>query len=529
MLHFEPVDGFSSQNPYIRMVCGGFEIPDLPGIEELMLFNIRTFSAFTTRRREYDPESGDIGTGPEVAYDPVNHFLRSFTVEEHEKIAYAFLESHLLIRNGADDASDIEEVEDKVGDILDRLDREINLCKRTETYVKDCIPVAKMDDAGSRPQDTPEMTFHHDEAVLVTAIAVFMKLISPIMGAFIFKYSKVIDNEYKESHARAILTKLHSRTYQQLLLKLHRYLTKLVSGYHKGDATAMYNGNTLARAARHAVDTAVVKRLVCVSLHKEDGNIIKYLACCGTGAADSQQKNIAANNAAKIITDPVDQEKDEGNTSRMEAESRQSAKTADTPIIISVVANNVWKKVARDEEIDPEMLESARAYYRRNPVIIHDISLYLLSMYYGPMIGGGSGISMLNAAVVSDMAATFQFILASSGSATLAHILTANLTETPRESQPSDLIFNNAWQNAFEYTECKKLLPAGFGEKEWNAKLKNIASTLVQRTMTYNTAPAVWEMIGTEGKNGVAIHDFQKIMIDLMKFVSFTYVKGKIE
>jgi hypothetical protein len=528
MLYFKPVEEFSSQNPFIEMVYSGFEIPGASSIPHLFRFNVKTFSSFFTRQNDRGL-TGELGTPPSVAYDPVNQFLTLFTDEEQKEIAMAFLSAHAIIVSGEDDASDIEQVEDKIGDLLDALDLKLNICKRTEEYVAKYIRVAGMEEAGTQPQHTPEMTFYHDEAVVVTAIAVFMKLISPITGAFIHKYSKVIANEYKESHARAILVKLHSRTYKPLLLKLNNYMTKLVSSHHKDDPTAMYNGNTLTSAARHAVDTAVVKRLVCVSLHKEDGNIIKYLACCGTGTADSQQKNMAANSAAKIIADPVDNDRDEGNTSRMESESRYTAKTADTPIIIAVYADRTWRKCAEQEGIDPEELELARAYYSANPVMVHDITLYLLCMYYGEHIGGGSGIQMLKSSIINDMVATLQLILVKENRHVLAHAITANLTEHPRTIQPNDSLFHNMWTSCAEYAACKRVLPPGFGDREWNSMLRKIANMLMTRTMLYNTAPVVWDKTDPSGKNGVPLTEFASIMQHIMQYVKSTYERGKIE
>ena len=530
MLFIRPVEDFSSQNPIVELVWDGFEVPLKDDDQYLRFFNIKTYSTLTSKRKDPNPFSTEVATGPEVALDPANDFLRTLSIEEQEKVAIAFLHAHLEIHCGKPDASDIEEVEDRIAEILDSLDLEIDLCAKTEEYVKvSNISIADMSDAGTRPQDTPEMTFLEPEAVVITAIAVFMKLISPIIGAFITKYMPVLDNEYKESHACTILTRLHRRKYGDLIVKLHQYLTKLVDPKLKIDATALYNGQTLAKAARHAVDTAIVKRLVCVSLYRADGNIIKYLACCGRGSAESQQKNIAATNAAKIIADPIEQEKDEGNTSRMEVESRQSAKTADTPIILGVIARQVWKNVAARESIDPEALESVRAYYRRNPIVVNCISQYLLCMFYGGELGGGSSILQLIATTVSDLGAVLQLVFAQNGAASLAHVISANVAEAPRLGAKDDYIFSNMWKSSVEYAECKKILPAGFGDREWNCRLVEIANFLMQRTLVYNTAPVVWDLCEETPRNEVAITNFTEIMLDLMKFVKYTFVSGRLE
>ena len=528
MLYFTPVENFGSSNPIIQMVWDEFELPLTEETKHLALFNIRTFSALTSKKKESLNAAGELTVGPEVAYDPVNDFLSKLTLEEQQKIAIALIHAHLEIQDGNPDASDIEQVEDRVATILDDLDKDIDLCPKTEDYIRNSnIPLADMSDAGTRPQDSPEMTFHEEEAIIITAITVFMKLVSPLMGAFIHKYSGVIDNEFKETHARAMLTKLHNRRYSELLLKLHFYLTRLVDGKLKVDATAMYNGNTLYRAARHAVDMAIIKRLVSVSLHKRDGNIIKYLASCGRGSTESQQKNIASNNAAKIIADPVDQDRDEGNTSRLEVESSQSVKTADVPILLTVAADKLWKQIVELEELDMEAVEAARAYYRRSPIVVNIISQYLLCMYYGPALGGGNGILYLNSTTISDLSATLQVLFTSRGAPVLGHVVSISVSESPRIPQKEDYIFTNGWTSTPEYTECRKLLPAGFGDREWNSRLKDIASFLMQHSLVYNTAPGIWDLVNESPRNGKIFTDYMPLMISLMKFVSMTYARGK--
>lgn len=530
MLTFEPVENYGTANPIIQMNWSGFDLPLTEEMRNLTFFNIKTFSTLTSNKQTRDKITGELATGPSVAYDPVNDFLSGLSLEDQEKIAIAFIYAHLEIQCGAPDASDIESVEDKVAHILDRLDMDIDLCGKTEQYVRNSnIPFADMSDAGTRPQDTPEMTFHEDEAILITAIAVFMKLVSPLMGAFISKYMGVIDNVYKEAHARTMLTPLHRRRYNKLLIKMHYYITKLVDGKLKVDATAMYNGQTLPRASRHAVDMAIIKRLVSVSLYKRDGNIVKYVASCGRGNTESQQKNIATHNSARLMADPQDQDRDEGNTSRMEVESGQSSKPADVPIILACASKRVWRQIAEREEMNLEDVESAQAFYRRNPIVINMLSQYLFCMFYGPELGGGSSIMHLNSVAIGELGAVLQMYFAKHGWHMLAHAVSINLSESPRVPERDDYLFSNGYTNLQEYTECRKTLPSGFGEREWNGRLKEIVQLLLQRILVYNTSPVAWDLIGQVPRNGKIFTDFMPLLTELMKFITLTYTSGAVE
>lgn len=526
MLYFVPVEDFGSQNPIVQMKWKGFDLGLQDDAKQLAFFNIKTFASLLHKGR------GTSTDGPEVVFDPVNDFLSRLTLEEHEIIAFTFLRAHQIIQEGGFEPEEIEKVEDEIADLLNELDLQTDICRKTEEYVRTSdIPIADMSDAGTKPQHTPEMTFKEDEALTITAIAIFVKLISPIIGIFIHKYMVVLDNDYKESHARAMLTKLHNRKYHSLLIKLHNYVGVLVNGKlnKKNDATVLYNGQTSSKAIRIAVDAQIIKRLVCVSLYRANGNICKYMACCSRGSAESQLKNITSNNPAKIAADPVDQDKDEGNTSRMEVESRQSIKTADVPIFVAVTAKNLWKNVAREHELNIEDLETAKAYYRKHPVVVNPISQYILCLFYGPLLGGGQSLMLLNSNTINELSATLQMVFVSQNATYLAHALTALVAESPRLGEKDDYIFSNQWTSSVSYSECKKILPAGFGDKEWNSKLKEIASFLLQRTLVYNTAPVVWDMCEQKPQNGKAFTDLIDVMTSLMTFVKYTYLSGKLE
>ena len=479
MLSFQPIENFSSSNAIVKMVYSNLPITDeFPS--SLLLFSVKTYASFTR-------EEGGIG----MAYNPVNDFLTTLDEWQQAQIVYAFLTIQLLIHEANIDLDDIEEVENRIGDVIDQLDQDINLFSYIETYIKNGnIPISDMSDAGSRAQDSEEMTFVESEAITITAITILMKLLSPIIGTFIDKFSKILSNDIKESHAQTIMVKFFTRKCKDLMKKLSFYINRLIEGKYKQNPSSVYNGKTLETSTRSTMDTIIVKRFVGVNLYKEDGNIIKYIAAC---CRSSAEPHISAANAVKIISDPVDLEKDEGNTSRMESESRQSIKTADVPILIRVAANSLWKKAAIDAGIDISIVEQAIYFYKRNPITINPISEYLLATYFGPELGGGESIKFLNSDTISKLATVLQIIAIQNGSKYIGHILTAVFSINDRyDSRQSDFVFLNSWRTTIIFSECKKIFPAGFGESEWDAKLKQIVEYLVRKDVYYCTAPSVW-------------------------------------
>lgn len=518
MLYIQAVQDFSTTNALVELVYSGFDIPEIDEWPELNLFDVRTFTVFT----KY-PD------GPSRAYNPVNEFFTTLTIEEQKEIATSFAIMHCDIMLGKDDASDVTTVVDNIGEVIDQLDIRLNLCDRLVDFVEhSSIPISDMEDAGKRAQDTKPMTFVREEGVIVTSICVLMKMLSPITGVFIAKYTHVIDNKYKEIHTQTIMTKLFTRKYYDLIVKFNRYVTRLVETKISITPTAIFGGCTLDSVARLTIDMILVKKFAGVNLYEADGNIIKYVAsCCGSNV-ESSSKNASATNAVKIISDPTDMDQDEGNQSRLESESRQSAKTADFPILISIAAKHQCKKVIEMEEIDAELIERTFAYYRANTVFVNPITECAVATYYGADLGGGAGIFLLQAPVMSQLAAVLQILCVQRDAPMLGHVLTANCPATDKIPDSADCVFMNQWKSTLEYQECKRILPAGFGEKEWDTKLKDIALFLTTKTLTYNTAPAVWELCDVQVRNGKTITDQLEIMVELMRFIKIIYKKRSL-
>ena len=247
-LYFTPVDKFSTANPFIVMRWSQFSIPEAAMFPDLVYFNVRAFTAFTR----------DIA-GLGMTFNPVNDFLQTVSIEEQKTIATAFLVMHIEIADPQYTVDKIEQLEDKLGVLVNSLDDEISLCDRINNYIRHSgIPISDMAEAGTRPQDTPEMTFLKDEAITITTIAILMKLMSPIVGAFLDKYHKLIDTKYKECHAAAIFTKLFYKRYEQIINKLHNYTYTLIESKIKDDATSLVNGNTIDAMTNQNIDVVLV-------------------------------------------------------------------------------------------------------------------------------------------------------------------------------------------------------------------------------------------------------------------------------
>ena len=96
---------------------------------------------------------------------------------------------------------------------------------------------------------------------------------------------------------------------------------------------------------------------------------------------------------------------------------------------------------------------------------------------------------------------------------------------------PEDDRLKVAWASSLEYKQCTQCIPKGFGEKKWDAKLREIVTYLLGNYIMYNTAPVFWDMCNSNNSNGTIFNQGDLLMRHLCAFAQriFTYTQQQIE
>lgn len=513
MLKIIEADNFYEGNQSVEFQITGFEIPILKEHPELAIFNVKTFFVFIKSKNT------------KMAYNPVNDFLSKISLDKQLQIASALIMMNGLLREEVTTIDEVDATLEACGQILNDLDLEINLCDDIEAYVKTgIIPISDMSTAGSRPQDRADMTFIQSEAETITAITILSKLMSPVTGEFIHRHCGIINSQYKESWAAFIFTKLFYRKFSEIIKKINHYVNNLVGNKKsRDDAAIHYRGYTPDRTASTITAGILTKKFVSIDLFKNDGNVIKYLASCIKSYIESQQKSGGNQANIKLFANPKDGDAisgtEETNSSRVEIESTASHKPMVAPPVANFAAKWVINQTLTSENIDLELYEESCSFYRNNPMLITPITMFLLATYFGPDIGGGKSIYLLEAPITIKLAALLQIIAARQGAKHIAHMLTMKVSSEDRLSQATDFAFANSWRSSPEYTECRKKISSGFGEIGWDVRLRDIASTLTSKTFSYHTSPCVWKLINEPNMNNTIFIDPLSFMLELLTLV----------
>lgn len=502
---------------------------------ERLQFRTDTYDAFK------DAKNGTEFSGIR-AYGSINEFMQQLPQNEKEAIGKMFILCHQTLQEYMTDAFNIPYVITTISSILVSLDNEIDLCRKLYIYGR-TIPIELMEGAGNRPQDRESMTFSPEEMTVLISLVLLCKLISPIMGDFISKCKQKhmeVPTENKEIHCFGMLTGIFENKYKEIYAKLDYYIQQVLKEFTNKlstEATAINAGMTADKSQERAKANLFVKRFVGLDLYRPSGNLMKYIVAIVRISANSERSSANSSNAA-LFRDFKDNDgsQEEGNTSRLEAESSVSNRTADTPIIVKIAADTLLEKVIAGNNIDESAYKAALAYYSQNCIVFTPINIFLLCSYYGQELGGGFSIKLLGAEHIIKLVTALQFIMYQYNGELLLHALSFVPTmHSKTQITPEDDRLKVAWASSLEYKQCAQCIPKGFGEKKWDAKLREIVSYLLANHVMYNTAPVFWDMLNADGtrpsKNGTIFNQGDLLLRHLCAFAQriFTYTQEQID
>ena len=500
-------EAYSFTNPYVELNVDALGI-DTTGFAQLLRFKTETY----VKLGKSDPDENALSTDlyGMATLRPVNHFFETLSIDDQRDLAMFFVAAHLEIER-LQEITDSEDILDTIGTDLDRVDQNIDLCGKLDAFVRAYIPVNVDPNAGGRAQDTEEMTFKLEEATVLTTIVMLSKVMFPLMGAYISKCRKKENPELRLLHCYTMYTKLFSRRFEAMFAKLDNYIERLIKE-HATDATAVINGLTRTRGTLCILATIVTKSFVNANLYAKDSNLLRYIVTCARSSIGTKYRTAAKRDHAQFRRDPseMDSGKEDGNTSRLENESVQSVGTADTPIFINMMAQDLFRKLIVTNQLTTEEIEALHAclaYYEMYPIRATPINTYLLCTFFGRQLAGARSIMYMNAKNYSQLVTLLQFILLKAGNPELMHALTlqtGSMVKTELTFEDARLHAN--WRSCHEYLKCSQSIKRGFGEKDWHTKLTEIAEFAIANYLYYSTAPELWRLLGQEPKTSVYEH-----------------------
>ena len=508
---------------YIYLDLEGLKLPNLPAnmsdalLERLLMFRTDTY---VNLRAEKTPLEW------EMAFGVVHSFLNKLS--DDEKIQYAsllILAHEKIIANLSTEQGDdkftspnpfkdttgetlnsklILELETWLSHMIDQFAIKLNLMPRLIEFVENDVKVQSFKGAGERPQDSIEMTFYCDDVVKLTAVVVLCKLLTPIFAVFMDACKRRMDNSLKESHCVAILKDVLHNNCQPLMEKLANFITRSAKPSSQTvEAAHLYNGVSFNRAITSVYSEMLVRRFVSADLLKPNGNLMTYVTACVRAAFSNKYSKLNRNGAAPLQSAKEKTAGDDGNLSDMEIESRSSSQTADYPLIIRLAIEELKKRFVSEHDLNTEAIEAATLYYSTDThrVELTYLNAYLLGILFGDYLGGAKTVDSLDYKNLSEIIPIMQVYLIQQGYAELAHLVSARPGGQKTNLSGSEVQLKSSWDSSEAYVKCSERFPYQVGELRWDTQLEAAITHLCEVNYLYNSAPAIWELLGQDLAN----------------------------
>lgn len=503
------------------------DIPDKEKLDPLLTFAINTYVKLN-RPKVVGDTVITTDDSWDVTFGSVNIFFNTLSVEQRTIVAKTIIMLHSDVQEFMVNKEMIELnlLMQGLGDKLNQLDLEIDLCAKLRLFVIENVPVGLFKGAGKREQDSDELTFYPDDVLDLLTITLLCKMLCPLFGTIMKFVAKRIDNKLKETQCVAIFTKLLMRKYPKLIVKLMNYIQHTIKACSNESMTALINGHDAYSLSYYMYATLLIRQFVNVNLGVRNGNIMVYIIV-------SVKRAVATFNST-ILKNPTYTRKpmsvkgdDEGNQAQIEVDSMTSKKMCDVPALIACAVPQAIRNHLNLFQIDTDTFDKCHTYYKKHPLIPTTTNKYLNSMFYSQDFGGGRGILMLHGPEYMKITTALQLIIfqLDVNYAELAHFMSAVPAVTGSlETSIDDSIMTLSTGSSYSYKNCKERFERtayGARGREWENHISRFVDDLKNTKYIYNTAPWIWNWLDTENLNGKVIKPTLRVTEALCDFYDF--------
>ncbi len=483
---------------------------------EKLLFRMKSYGIINGANRESKRNSSE----PEIdkwdkVYAVSNRMLERMPADKAKRYVAAMISAHETIDATFSNGNTIgmESMAHQIGDSLDAMEKEINLCDFIFEYITENVPFALTPDAGRHAQDSQEMTWYPEQAHVLMTIVLLCKIISPIFGLISTYIPKELQ-PYREMICSQTLTKLLDRKYPEIIAKLKYYIKKIASRSVHEDKSALMNGITVDSACFSVYTTLLTRAYVNVNLMATGSNPITMTHVNIKKIIGSKNQE-SIKNKAEERKPPTVSSSDDDRIAQMEIDSMTSRKTADVVPITSFAVRDILRRMQAEYDISDEDFAQSYGFYLYHPIVPNVINRNMNAVFYGKALGGSRGLLLLKGEEYTKLTCLLQLILFSINVnyQELGHMMTA----LPSVGVASGILNTNTLKaratNSISYKNIKNMFennPHGVKGKEWDRHIASITEDITVNKVVYNTSNFIWNWLEQDNLNGRAIDVTEK-------------------
>lgn len=458
----------------------------------------------------------------DIIFAPANRLMSMMSRDKQVSLimSLALMNSYVLdFLNEHRDLVKIRAMAAELGKRLLELDEEIGLHDMIREYTFDEIPIGDYADAGTKPQDDPVITWKKEDVRVLLQISILCKIIAPIFGLVMDTVQRLTgvsaavkktrgkakDNKFKEIVAGIILTEYLRKHHEGHVIKLNAFIEHTTRSKIRPDNVLPFHGINAVSLENAIYASIFVKSLVNINLFQESGNVMSRIHTAIRKIATNQQ-DTASKTANVLCRKPILGDDGEQNIAQLEVHSVPSHGTCDTPASIRAAVAPAIKRAIYDFDVDEELFEDARDYYRRHPFTPNDYNQFLVCTFWGKYLGGAKSVMHLGSSHFMDLTALLQIIMVDADCIAQGVLLTAILTRSVKtELTPEEQRIRIGYKSSSSsYLNCasRQLKLPGQDVTTWDTVIDELMNWLVTSVFKFNIATPVARHLAKKNNNG---------------------------
>jgi len=518
MLRSKIVDIGIKELSYVLLEPKGTIVDGKALTEDDMLFDIQTFNNLK-KTEILDPS----------IVGPANDFLKSLPLADYQKLVAVFYRIKNLLAKVEEEDYNIINAISNADKLFFIMVEETELVKKILMFVENSgINIPVLDNVGTRPQDSKEMTFVREDYITLSAIIVICKICFPLFGETIkvIKSKPSCNRELKEKYCLGIVNTTLNTFFKDISSKLFNYITSVMKQYKNNDILCSFQGYTKETIITTMFASMLVKKFVNINLHKPDGNIMSYAITCVKSTASSMFGKFRTSGTHFPRFEPQEMADDESKKSLLENESAAFDTTSDISSIVKIGIEKHIHDYIKKNNVRLDILKSSFDYYSNFTIPITPINEYIISLFIGKEIGGAVGIRYVNAELYVKAIILAQIFMARSGFGSLVPLLTMLPTNKPKTE--IDVVVNHILITKGigpDYRSCKELLVHLDDNFNWERHFRTMIEFLVKKNHAFNVSLSIQEIFPMDNNTNGDIYKYDKNVIEEIYRFTFEMLK----
>ena len=416
-------------------------------------------------------------------------------------------------------------------------DTAFGLCTKIDQFRAKHVHTGMLEEAGSRPQDVPEMTFYPQEVDELLSIVVTCKLMVPVFGMLIQWLSVLLPKPVmlRDQQLIKVLLAYLQRHHQSVINKLQHYTLTNTSKVFKQDADDLsldIAGYDITLITDNTIITLLVRRFVVFETDRDDSQLMRYIyhtIVRNVRTINSSIKRSTPCRARIMVgAETKTNVSDDSNIAQIEIDSAISEESLESIAMVNAAVQRIVNKTRQAYGLSQERFDECYRWYLANGIPAPSLlSLQVVEWLFGEELGGCASLRYLHAEQYLALLVQAQLILENYAPETHSFLPLIHALSMKQMSELDELSVPETTAQAMQatshpyYSENRDFFANSCYphlDELWMRRMRELAIRLCGCTYHYHTAPVLWP---EDNRNGFQVEITDQILGGLSQLLVY--------